>query len=266
MRLCSRDHQAITTLDDWKVLGKPASPTHWKPGRSAFELASDWIDGDAARRVESLVRVGFSMDDVALECGVVEKRTQFDRFHRGPRNHDLLLKASSPLGPIVIGVEGKADEPFSEPLWRWRLQALADSPDSDAPERLDAMTAAFFGTTIDKDSGHPGLGCLGYQLLSALAGTLADAKVHGANRALVLVQEYVTDLTSDELHAVNSQGLEDFLTRLFGAVERLDIPGGWITAPRPVRGHSDRALETTLVAIAKLVTDRRGSASARDPG
>ena len=50
--------------------------------------------------------------DTSPEQGVAEKQTHFDEQGRGPRNHDLLLRATADIGGVTIGVEGKADEPF----------------------------------------------------------------------------------------------------------------------------------------------------------
>src|SRR5262249_38430591 len=136
--------------------------------------------------------------------------------------------------------------------------SIAKRPHSGAPERLDRLTKLFFGTTIDKDEGHPGLACLGYQLIAGLAGTLADAKCDGADHAVFLIHEFETVATEPQKHANNRHVLEDFLTRLYrGEPEREGSDAAWITTPALVRGDGDRMPESALVSIAKLVTDRR---------
>src|SRR4051794_28713783 len=184
MRFVDRHGAEILSFKDWKRLGKPAAEHHWVKGRSAYELAADWIDRGAPERVARLLSLRPELEGVELIEGIAEKKTQFDDIARGPRNHDLLVHARTGTGPLVIGVEGKADEPFDHPLWRWRQRALARTPTSQAPARLDNLTTLFFDDTIDADMRHPALGCLGYQLLSALAGTLADAKDRSAAKAV----------------------------------------------------------------------------------
>ena len=163
-------------------------------------------------------------------------------------------------GPLIIGVEGKADEPFDKPLWRWRQDLVKQRPDSGAPQRLDQLTRLFFNTTIDRDRDYPPLACMGYQLLSALAGTLADAKNATAAGAVVLVHEFVTDETTDSKHLANAHALEAFLGRLFGGQpRRAEIEGGWITEPTVIRGDGAWMPRSLPVAFAKLQTNRRAA-------
>ena len=260
MRFVSRNGEEINSIEDWERLGKPAADDHWRPGRSAYELAADWIERDAEARVRELLCQSNEIASVELTEGTVEKKTYFDDIPRGPRNHDLLVKGTSNLGPLVVGVEGKADEPFDLPLWRWRQAALARSSDSGAPRRLDQLTSLFFGTTIDKDHGYPGLACLGYQVLSALAGTLVDAREASAVHAVLLIHEFVTDETHDEMHRINGCVLDDFVTRLSGgAADRTTTGDGWITTPIAVKGDGQRMPDSLPVTIAKLVTTTRGA-------
>jgi hypothetical protein len=259
--IASRRGSAIGSLTDWEVLGKPASPEHWKPGRSAYELAQDWIEGDAASDVIALLSARTELSGIELLEGVAEKQTQFDGISRGPRNHDLLVRGRLPDGAsITVGVEGKADEPFDVPLWRYRENALKRSSQTQALARTDGLVRQFFGTSLAADKGEPPIICMGYQLLSALAGTLADAKNDGSPYAVVLIMEYITDLTDDAEHAHNGRVLENFLARLLGVeAERSHTPLGWITAPRSIRGDGSWATRSTEVSFAKLVRHRRSA-------
>ena len=260
MRFVNRDGQEIRSLEEWRVLGKPAGSDHWRPGRSACELATDWIECDAASRVVELLAACDELSGATLVEGIAEKKTQFDDNPRGPRNHDLLVRGSCDRGVLVVGVEGKADEPFDDPLWRWRSKALARSIKSAAPQRLDALTKMFFGTTIDQDQGWPALGCIGYQLISALAGTLADAKREQAAIAVLLVQEFVTSQTHDSKHEVNSHVLDAFASRLGRTAANVRrTSDGWITSPVVVRGDGAWLPDSLPVVIAKMVTNTRAS-------
>ena len=260
MKFVNRHARPIRSLTGWGRVAPPASKKHWKPGRSAYELAAAWI-GEAEPEAVALLNKRRELRPVTLDTGVAEKRTAFDEIPRGPRNHDLLLRAHSGERSLVVGVEGKADEPFDHPLWRWRARALARSPNSEAPLRLDHLTRLFFGTTISRDWGHPGVGGLGYQLVSGLAGTLADAKQEQASQAVLLIHEFVTDLTDDEKHAANAGILDDFVARLAGTrrLPRSRTTGGWVTAPITVRGDGDWMPKATEVFVAKLITNRRAA-------
>src|SRR5262249_36626687 len=112
MVLSNRHGRAIRSLEDWASLGKPASDDHWRAGRRAYELARDWIEGNAETAVVSLLSARPEFAGIELLDGVVEKRTQFDDDAHGPRNHDLLLRAQVPIErSVTVAVEGKADEP-----------------------------------------------------------------------------------------------------------------------------------------------------------
>lgn len=253
LRILGRDGTPITTHDGWKVHGKPASEGHWVPGRSAWELAADWIDRDAEQRVLELLGLRPELSGLELVEGVAEKKTQFDESTRGPRNHDLLLRGRVDTGPVTIGVEGKADEPFDNPLQLWRDRALASSPRSAAPARIDRLTLAWFSTTLDTDAGQPPLSSLGYQLFSALAGTLADAKTDRSALAVLLVQEFDTIKTIEAKHQANAAAFDAFLLRLAGPdLERSVNPEGWITAPVDLKGDGIYLPANLPVMFAKL--------------
>ncbi|MCW2984178.1 MAG: hypothetical protein JWR63_1748 [Conexibacter sp.] len=255
MRFEDRHGQAIHTLNDWRDRGKPAADHHWKPGRSAYVLAADWIERDAQARVTALLRLRPELADGTLDKGIAEKKTRFDDNPRGPRNHDLLVHGTTNAGPLVLGVEGKADEPFDQPLSRWKAAALDRNIGSGAPERLDGLTTTMFGAKIDTDTSAPPLAGLGYQLLSAVAGTVADAKVAGASHAVLLVHEFRTELTDEKRHASNQVALEQFLTRLAGSdFERTGTHDAWITAPIDVGGDGTWRPATFPLHVAKLVT------------
>ena len=266
MRFANRHGLEIASLDAWHRLGKPAAEHHWKPGRSAYELAADWIERDAIAHVQRLLAAG-GLVDTELISAIAEKQTRFDDNPRGPRNHDLLVRARHAGDPLVIAVEGKADEPFDKPLWKWRHDAVRRNPSSGAGKRVDGLTTLFFATTIDSDRSWPPIACLGYQLLSALAGTLADAREDKATRAVLMVQEFVTHETADDKHAVNAEVLDAFVARL-GAEppNRMYTADGWITEPIIVRGDGEWLPDELPVQVAKLVRDLRGGASRATAG
>lgn len=265
MRFFDRHGNEIFTLQDWARLGKPAAEQHWVEGRSAYELAAHWIDRDAAARVGEVLLLRPELSGLTFTKAIAEKQTAFDDIRGGRRNHDLLVHATCDAGPVVIGVEGKADEPFDHPLTRWRERAVASNPRTRAPERLDKLTTLFFSTTVDTDEQVPSIGEISYQLLSALAGTLAEAKKADAAGAVLLIQEFRTAKTYERKHSSNAFALELFLQRLApGSVERTDAPSGWITSPIEIRGDGQWFPTTVPVFVAKLVVDRRDSPASQD--
>ena len=244
----------LRSVVDWQCLAPPAAKHHWAAGRSALELARDWMEGDAAERTTALLGSRPELAGVVLRDGIAEKLTRFDDIRGGPRHHDLLVHATAPSGEVVIGVEGKADESFDLTLRDYVANALRRRPETTrAPERLDRLTTTFFGATLDDE---PELGDLRYQLLAALAGTLADAKLDNARHAVLLVHEFVTERTSDRLHAQNGAALDAFVARL-GAEVAAGDDSAWITGPVVVRGDGRWLPAELPVFVAKLVTRRR---------
>jgi hypothetical protein len=98
----------------------PASAHHWREYRSAYELAHAWIEGDAAEQLRSLLALAAPLADVSLQRAIAERKTAFDDIPRGPRNHDLLVLGRTGAGPVVVGVEAKADESFDLDLAGYR--------------------------------------------------------------------------------------------------------------------------------------------------
>src|SRR5258708_2494648 len=110
MDFVSDSGRPLETLADWRDHAGGVSPKAWAEGRSARELATDWLEGDAADRAAALLETVPEVAGLVLERGVAEKVTYFDDIPGGPRHHDLLVFGRSPDGPVVIGVEGRADE------------------------------------------------------------------------------------------------------------------------------------------------------------
>jgi hypothetical protein len=170
VRIESPDGRPIAKLDGWHELAPPAAANHWREHRSAYELARAWTEGDGAERLMVLLGPHDAFAGVELEQAIAERKTWFDDIPGGPRNHDLPVVGRTPAG--VIGIETKADETFDRDLADFVASARRRSAATRAPERLDRLTRALFGTTLAEDRS---LAPLRYQLFSALAGTLAEA-------------------------------------------------------------------------------------------
>jgi hypothetical protein len=255
MEFFSTDGRRIETLADWRDRGGgPVSTRRWAEGGSGRELARSWIEGTAAARVTALLTAIPAFGGLVLERGIADKETRFDDSGGEPRRHDLLVVGRAPAGTVVIGVDGTSDEGFDEPLDAWVMGARARGDESGAPERLDRLTSAFFGTTLAED---PLLAPVRYRLLAAVAGTLADACEQDATRAVVLVHEFETAWTGDDLHRRNAEALEAFLGRLMPGAERTGGDGGWIAGPVVVSGDGTWLPAQADVYVAKLVTRTR---------
>ena len=143
-----------------------------------------------------------------------EARVRFDTFRGEPANIDVLLTAADENGPIVIGVEAKADETFGGPVKETLSDArkrLAHNPRSNGVDRIRQLA-----TTFGLDLRRSEVLDLRYQLLTVTAATLAEAHRQSAQHAVVIVQELISCLTSDKYRARNARDLEHFLRTVFG--------------------------------------------------
>lgn len=258
MKIEGNHGDGIGTMEEWKEFAKPAADYHWTVGRSAYELAADWLDGNAEARTHRLISEQYP--DAEFVKGVAEKKTSFDRHGGNVRNHDLLIQATCDSGNIVVGVEAKADETFGLSLVDQRREAkaaLKETPGSKRVARLDTLTRLFLEIPAEEIEDGSDEGAVGYQLLTALAGTLADAKTAGAQGAVLLVHEFVTGKTDPALQLRNQETFEGFL-RLLSVdppPETDDSSNGWITSPREIKGDGDKMPELLPVCFAKLVTE-----------
>ena len=235
----------IQTLDEWRDLAGPKSLTHWKPGRSAMEVARAWL-GVASPALP--VEVAAVLSSNPAFGGIVswnaepEVRLPFDQYRGEPRNTDLLVQARDDYGDFLLAVEAKGDEPFGETVAQ-ALAAAAErkrvNPRSRGIERIEQLIAALCGS---EDTSRISLNQLRYQLLTATAGAIAEAVRNQRQRTVLLIQEFHTDQTSDAKHLANERDLNTFINQLSrGAISQIEsgtIHGPFKIAEGPLFGKA----------------------------
>ena len=110
-------------------------------------------------------------------------------------------------------MEAKADEPFGDTVGRTLIKAqkrLEKNPRSKGIERARGLVEGILGGSAEKHLD------VRYQLLTASAAAIEEAKRHGAKRAVLLVHEFRTDLTTDQKLDSNLSDLLDFLQLVSG--------------------------------------------------
>jgi hypothetical protein len=227
----------IVTLEDWRDLAPPKSPEgHWRDNRSAKETARSWLESLPAPPPEfrDLLLSHPDLADTTVERAEPEALLRFDDA-AGPRNADLALWARDGRGPVAITVEAKADEPFDTPVadtFSRALENLLERPTSAGVARIVHLAESLFH---EKEAGESRIGDLGYQLLTATAGTLAHAAAIGADKAVLVVHEFVTTETSAKKLAANHSDLTAFVKRISrGAVA--NVESGKLYGPIVVPG------------------------------
>lgn len=228
----------LDSLEKWERLAGPKRSVQWQDHRSAKECARAWLEGEPPRRIpEELVTVLSTHHDFGnvLEWEAEpESLVSFDEYG-GPANIDVLVSGRDERGQFVLAIEAKADESFG-PLVSSALADALDrklkSPSSRGLARIEELARSLLGAA---QKGQPNLEKIRYQLLTASAAALCQAKQVGATRAVVMVHEFKTPRTKQENHARNGQDLVRFLKRL-GVDDAERVSAGELMGPITVPG------------------------------
>ena len=192
----------ITDLDTWFKYAPPmGGEVQWEDGRSAKELAK-YITGalpNLPSEVEELLSK-FVAPDAAFAFDA-EYVTSFSAHGLGRgngRNHDAIIYNDD----IFVGVEGKADESFGNE----RIGDAYQKGSSNKKKRIEGMVDIVFGDGVDNHSDTR------YQLLTASAATLLEAKERGVKNAMFLILVFKkTGKYSQKRIDKNNADVEDFL-------------------------------------------------------
>jgi len=219
-----RLHVPVTEPEDVvKCLGK--QERDWKEGRSAHALASLWFDhNDFPPRVRALLDSHAKFKTAELVDAFFERQVDLKSAGR-PSQTDLLVVAGVGDSIAILGVEGKAGEPFGQRVSDWN-----DSPGKEA--RLDSLCKM-----LDLDAKETD--ALRYQLLHRTASVLLEAKRYRAKDAVLIVHAFGEDAASFEDFSdfVQALGFEKpFIGKLTGPLDRdgVSLYVGWAgdEAPR----------------------------------
>jgi hypothetical protein len=228
--------ESISSVDDWFAKAPPMrGEAHWKDDRSAKELARAWFrSGHPAVPAEIYAALAERFEGFEVTVAKPEHVTRFDAFPGGARNHDLLLLLRRGTEQVVVGVEGKAGEPLDATVIDKYERAMKDRDGgklTNRPERILGLVEGLFGKRLGE---RVGLGDVRYQLLTASAGTLVEAKAHGASSAVVLVHEFG--------RPTRDSGISEAQVAIAGFISAFDVeaPGAAaadaLYGPLPVRG------------------------------
>jgi hypothetical protein len=225
--------EEIRNIGDWSALAPPKSTEHWKPGRSAMESAHAWCGADGAsvpKEIRALLESNPQTRGVTLSRGEPEKRIVFDTAGGESRNADVALLGTDSRGKtIAITIEAKADESFGLTFQQTvaaSVERMVSGKPSNGVQRAEALARALLpprrvGKAVPLAERTPSLGPLRYQLFTAVAGTLAFAHQSGAETAIFIIHEFVTDCTTDEDQKSNALDLDAFVRRLSDGTIRM---------------------------------------------
>lgn len=197
--------ETICSLDEWLLKCPPQKRSQWQPKRSAMETAKVWICGIPIEYRQTLK--GF---DLEFELCSPEFVTRFDKYNGNGRNHDLLILAKDKKEEkVIISVESKVDESYGQlvgPCLKSIKRQKEEGKASNADFRIEELRKAIF-PQLEPNVFES----LKYQLLTAVAGTLAEAKIQGTKKAIFLVQTLLTSSMDKGKHRKNQRDLDSFI-------------------------------------------------------
>ena len=224
-------------------------PKNRKPGTSAPTLAAAWSGPlDLLGALATDPRLGH----LTVRGAAVEARATFDAYRGNVRNHDLLVRAVTADGePVVVCVEAKAGEPLGATVAEQARDAAKSkqaNANSNASARPTDLVTRLCRYAID----DPRVATLRYQLLTAWAGTLADAA--DAAHAVLAVHEFRTDERPDDKSMLSGAELDRFADAVLGC----ELPAAH-DVPWCIRVPNADGIHAALY-LAHLVTDLRSAA------
>ena len=219
----------IRSLCEWYDRCPPkAKFKHWKDGRSAKETAKHWL-----HTIPQSFKELLKTHQLKYILCSPEYESKFDSYRNG-RNHDLLLIAKDKENKkVVIAIESKVDEPFGDTVEKTNKAAEKKKLENDlskASERIADLRKDIFGEENDNQEK------LMYQLLTAVAGTIAEAKKQGANTAFFFVQTFVEKENTN--HINNKIELNNFLS-VFTKSEYNKIENNEVLGPFRIATNND---------------------------
>jgi hypothetical protein len=204
----------IGSVSDWGKYAPPKKSEHWKEGRSAMELAKAWFPDNGPCVPDEFASLLLSRSDLAdlqLGEGIPERVTTLPERGQG-RNHDLwLLGELKGDRKVTICVEAKADESFGNytvaGYRRKAEQGVMPDGRTGVPKRISTLIES---TGIGEEHWED----IRYQLLTALCGTILQAKEDGSSIAVFVVHELRTHKTAEKYLRKNKEHYAAFLSAL----------------------------------------------------
>lgn len=193
---------------DWRKL---VAKKDRRQGTSAPTLAAAWA---GPIELHGAFRNQPHLCDLRLVRVVVERESRFDSFG-GPRHHDLVAHGELPNGEtVIVCVEAKAGEDLDRTVELYTKDSQkkrAEGQKTNAPERIAALLERY----VPFDSAEERVRLMRYQFLSALAGTEAEAVDTGADHAVLMLHDFITDQRCAEKTAEHAVDWHRFCTTVF---------------------------------------------------
>jgi hypothetical protein len=228
----------ISSNEEWFVKCPPQRGIlQWRDGRSAKETARHWING-IPQPFTDLFR-GLKLE---FQVCSPEYVSDFDNLKGNGRNHDLLIIANDPAeNRIVISVESKVDESFGQTVGDYQkdIKKKKDKNIStQADIRISQLRLALMPNIPDLEFNK-----VRYQLLTALAGTLSEAKKQKSKSTFLVVQTFITNDIDQVKHKINQTDLDYIVDTISNGKFKSVIDGSLIG---PMRVHGNEFIPNNI--------------------
>ncbi|MBO4811732.1 MAG: hypothetical protein J5552_09235 [Prevotella sp.] len=211
MRITNKNGTVISDINSWEKAFKEVDgkPCHWREGRSAHALAYHFLSpniesSDGISVLKSYLSK-FGLNDVVMSHAEIEHESRFDQFRGNGRIQDMVIWAGNNDTPIVICIEAKVDECFSNSIpeaYKIAEKIFKEKPNSKAKQRIEDLCSKYYRGKSIEELTH-----IRYQLLYYLAGSLTEAiKVKGLLYMPVIVYH-----TSDFDTSIGKTNKEDYV-------------------------------------------------------
>ena len=202
----------IEDLEDYKKYAGPKESCQWKDDHSAKEFARKVIDGSFERDMKELFGENLVIDEV-----YPEKEVKFDSCGGGKRNHDLACIAQLNGEKIAICVEAKATEPFGDKTTGDYYDDAKKNNKSKVPDRIEKICKRLWDNKqLDEQIKE-----IEYQLLTAMAGTIAYGNQQKVTKKYFVVYQLETAKTTKDLIESNKEAINNFLLK-FGINKKIE--------------------------------------------
>jgi hypothetical protein len=245
----------IRSLEEWREKCPPEKPViQWVQGRSAKELASFWLKHCGVQNsITALLDSYHDTTGVILVNGSPEFETKFDKYGKG-RQHDFLAIGKRKNENVLVSIEAKVDETFgNETLESYFLKAKLkqlNGINTKVTNRIEDLIKAIFTKPFSNS-----ITSLRYQLIHAIAGTLAEAKIQKANKAVFIIQKFLTDNVDSKKVEDNDNEINK-LVKVLSNSQISKINHNELYGPFLVPGNLFIPSDIPLY-IGKVITDNR---------
>ena len=253
--------EVIDSVERWFELAPPKrGRDHWVDGKSAKELAKAWFRsgrGALPSELVALLASPMATRDAELTVALAERVTRFDGYGEG-RNHDLLLQMRrDDEAKIIVGIEAKVVERLDDTVIAKMDEAKrieGAGKHTNLQRRVEELVLALFGRTL----ADVRLGALRYQMLTAAAGTLVEAKDREAKLAVLVVHDLSANASDKNALTPTQMDVSDFVIALGG--DGLPMGPGRLYGPFKIAGGGRIPSNVPLYVGLIEATERRDPA------